>query len=541
MVKFKKVKVDTEWERKIITGMIVSTPFLRDIRSIYNTTLMDIDYAKIVGRWCLTHYEQFEQSPGKEIQDIYETWSDNPKNEDQEDQVELIGRFLESISDEYERADKFNYRYHLKKAEEYFAKKQLSQTASGINDFLRQGEPEQAMALVTNFNRVELPISTSVDPFNNLDLIYESLSEVNEPLFRMPGAYGKLIDDDLCRGSFIAFLGPEKIGKTWTLMELAIQAARQRNNVAFFQAGDMTDLQQSRRLSVRLTGTPWKEKYCGKFHRPVLDCIKNQLDRCDIDQRKCNVGLFRSSEERKIFFKTIKGESEEDKVDLTELLIEQIDESIEDGYIPCDYCRRGRPNKRKNYKGAVWYEYKTIDKPLNWRDAYKANQKFSKRTKNFRLSTHANGTLSVADIETQLDIWERFEGFTTDIVIADYADIMACQPQDANSQFRHKENGKWQALRALSQKRNCLVITATQADARAYGAQSLNMSNFSEDKRKFAHVTSMFTLQRTRVEKILCQLRIGSLVMRDDDYDFLRHAYVIQSLREGKPCIGSYF
>ena len=41
-----------------------------------------------------------------------------------------------------------------------------------------------------------------------------------------------------------------------------------------------------------------------------------------------------------------------------------------------------------------------------------------------------------------------------------------------------------------------LVVTATQADANSYDRTSLKMSNFSEDKRKLAHVTAMYGLNQ---------------------------------------------
>ena len=61
-----------------------------------------------------------------------------------------------------------------------------------------------------------------------------------------------------------------------------------------------------------------------------------------------------------------------------------------------------------------------------------------------------------------------------------------------------KQNEIWKNLRALSQSRNCLVLTATQADAKSYEKNVLTMSNYSEDKRKFAHVTAMYGLNQDK-------------------------------------------
>jgi hypothetical protein len=137
-------------------------------------------------------------------------------------------------------------------------------------------------------------------------------------------------------------------------------------------------------------------------------------------------------------------------------------------------------------------------------------------------------------------LWERQDGFVPDVVAVDYADILAPDKDTEKFDFRNQSNITWQRLRSLSQERHCLVLTATQAAASAYGKETLAMSDFSEDKRKFAHVTSMFGLNRTSREKALGIMRMNQLTLRDSFSDESNFVTVLQCLERGRPIIGSF-
>jgi hypothetical protein len=97
-------------------------------------------------------------------------------------------------------------------------------------------------------------------------------------------------------------------------------------------------------------------------------------------------------------------------------------------------------------------------------------------------------------------------------------------------------------LRAISQERHSLVVTATQADARSYAQNTLNLSNFSEDKRKYAHVTAMYGLNQDPKgrEKMLGIMRINELVVREGIFNANNDVIILQDLRSGRPFLESY-
>jgi hypothetical protein len=132
-------------------------------------------------------------------------------------------------------------------------------------------------------------------------------------------------------------------------------------------------------------------------------------------------------------------------------------------------------------------------------------------------SNHPNSTINVAGIDAVLKRWEYERAFVPDVIIIDYADILA--PEDKQKEFRHQVNETWQALRKLSQVWSACVIAPTQADAASYDARTQTMKNFSEDKRKLSHVTAMLGLNQTWEEKEIGVMRLNWLVKRGERFN----------------------
>jgi hypothetical protein len=81
----------------------------------------------------------------------------------------------------------------------------------------------------------------------------------------------------------------------------------------------------------------------------------------------------------------------------------------------------------------------------------------------------------------------------------------------------------------------------TQIKALGYSKELLSMNDFSEDKRKFAHVTAMYGLNQTSEEKQIGIMRINELVVREADFNPLRPITILQRLQIGRPYLGAYW
>ncbi len=104
----------------------------------------------------------------------------------------------------------------------------------------------------------------------------------------------------------------------------------------------------------------------------------------------------------------------------------------------------------------------------------------------------------------------------------------------------------WKNLRNLSQEKRDgvqpLVITATQADANSYEQDLLTLKNYSEDKRKFAHVTAFFGMNQSPDgrEKKLGVMRYNKLVVREGEQDIHDVVCVLHNFKRGLPYLTSY-
>jgi hypothetical protein len=200
-------------------------------------------------------------------------------------------------------------------------------------------------------------------------------------------------------------------------------------------------------------------------------------------------------------------------------------------YAACRNCQ--------SYKGTVWIEKVKAVQPLTLKDAKeKFGSYFIDTKRRFRLSTHASDTLSIREMTGLLDLWERQDDFVPDLIIVDYADLLVPDTKD----FRQGQNEIWKGLRRISQQRHALVSTVTQADADSYEKDRLKLKNFSEDKRKYAHVTAMYGLNQDAKgrEKELGLMRINELVIREGEFSSKTEVTILQDLWQGRPLLSSY-
>lgn len=509
-------------ERRIVTGLIISTKYVDRIRKNWSSKLLESKAARKIANWSLEFYDRYREAPREEIESIFlEKTKNLSKGE-----VEDIEDILASLSDEYERQDKFNVEYLYDQTIQYFEESHLRGLIDDVTDLVDRGEIIEAKKKALDYSP-DIQIED-----RDLDLSSPEVGErverafeiTSQPVVKYSRQLGKFLNDQLVRGAFVGFMAPEKRGKTFFLLDMGLKAVRQHANVAFFQAGDMTEDQQLKRIAVHLAKRSDKKKWVGRQYEPVRDCIKNQLDDCDLAVRECDFGPF-------------EGKSEEylrDKVEYDHLV--RAYKKNKD-YKPCYNCNKYWEDKL----GAVWLKRIDLNHVLTKGEAKKEVTKFFVNGKRrFRLSTHPNRTLSVSDIDNTLDLWERKDGFVPDLIIVDYADILA---PEIRADFRHQENDKWMKLRGLSQKRHALVVTATQTDASSYDRNTLSLKNFSEDKRKFGHVTAMYGLNQDTQgrEKKIGIMRLNKILVREDDFLHTHQVHVLQNLRRGLPCMSSYW
>jgi len=454
-------------ERMVLTALIVDDLVLAKISNKWKTGLFRTNWANLIAGWCIKYHIKYSKAPKGQIENLYQSWA---STHDSKENTRLVEKFLGSISDDYEELEQeINSQYIIDIAGRYFNEVQLEKLAEEIQGDIEIDKPEKANDRVVQFNKIELGDGEGINILQDKEAIKAAFADKKEALIEYPGDLGRFFKDTLERDAFIAFLGPEKRGKTFWLLDIAYRSMLQRKKVAFFEAGDMSQNQIMRRLMIRVSGRPL---YPCKLHIPVAMKIRE----------KENVARVKS-------------------------------------------------------------KVKTFHKKLNWKIAKKACEevmrtKIKSKRPLFKLSCHPNSTLNVRMMKSILQNWER-DDWVPDVIVVDYADIM--NMDFPGIEGRDRINETWKQLRALSQEYHCLVVTATQADASSYDAKTITMQNFSEDKRKFAHVTGMVGLNVVDAEKSRDIIRLNWIVLRESRFNVQKCVHVAGCLGLSNPAIKSTF
>ena len=472
-------KIDRKIERHILIGMIVNTNYLAYISTKIDKTDLRNNYASTVAGWCLDYFKKYGQAPGKTIQEIFDLH--NRKEEVQEDEVDMIEKLLEDISNEYSNGERdINVDFLLDKTEEYLKRNRLQELLIYIENKLVEGDVKGAEDEILNMKPVTLTAKNGIDPLDDLARMRAAFNNISEPLLKLPGAIGELANEHLTRDSFVCFQAPEKIGKTFLMYYLCILGLQQGKKVAMFQVGDLTESQSIIRYSIILCGKSNKKKYCGKFTKP---------------KRFISVPAGRSSKS--------------------------------------NVCPEGYD---------IETEEINIEKPLTAEEAHKTYRRMCRKLNvknNFRLFTQPTDTISFTDIDTELDRLEKQEDFLADIVLVDYMELVKCEER-AESE-RAAVNKSWKKAKSINNKRHNLLISVTQSNAETYDGDVQTRKNYSEDKRKYSHVNAMFGISQTDEEKKEGVAKYNILVAREGEFVTSSVCYVLQNLRTGQPIIDSLF
>lgn len=507
--KFRIRRIDTDTEKSILIGLIISTEFCRDIQSILDYEYFQISYGAKIARWCLDYFEKYREAPNRTIQSIFET----EKQYLEEVESVLIEQFLQSLSNKYiEDGDekKFNSAYLLDKSLEYFKERAILNTATKTQLLIDAGKTDEAEKTIQNYKQVAKVISNWVDPFENnyvgKTFDVKTIDEDNEDaLLSFTGDLGRLVGP-LERGWLVGFLAPMKRGKSFFLQETALQAAMFRLNVVMVSL-EMGDKGLANRMYHRLTALgATKDGYV----YPCFDCQRNQDGTCTKVERTNRITLITNDN---------KG-----KPDFGNAL----------NYKPCTVCRGA-----KGFKVASWYE-------VIKRDAISLH-KVVKHIKGFtemhghglRIKAYPAYSANLSNVKKDLDVLEYADGFVPDVIVIDYADILA--PESKYSEGREKIDETWKALKNLAATRHCLVVTASQSTRATLNTKNVRASDVAEDIRKVAHVDAMFALNQTVVEKKEGVIRVGCATHRWQEFDENKFVYVLQQLSLGQVVLDSCF
>lgn len=127
------------------------------------------------------------------------------------------------------------------------------------------------------------------------------------------------------------------------------------------------------------------------------------------------------------------------------------------------------------------------------------------------------GSFSPVDLENMLDYLEHFEEFMPDLVICDYADIMA--PVQVKSQNRDTINEIYMYLNRIADSKSLAIITMSQMNEEGFihlmRTGSFHGRFLAEDKRKFANCDKGIYIGRTPAMEVKHEIVVGCFANRN--------------------------
>lgn len=161
-------------ERKIIIGLITSTDYCQKIKELYSPKLIESQTAKLLANWCWEYYNQFEKSPGKDIEAIF--YAKLKATKIAKDIAEEIEQEILPSLSEQSVEEVFNLEYLVTETEKYFNQRNIQILADSIQILVTKGELEDANKLIREYKPVE-----SIVKLDDYVITIEKIREQNIP------------------------------------------------------------------------------------------------------------------------------------------------------------------------------------------------------------------------------------------------------------------------------------------------------------------------------------------------------------------------
>lgn len=207
-----------------------------------------------IGKWCINYLHEYGHAPKEAIQRLFESWAEIPKNQKRIGEMEKV---LLTVNDVHGNVE---VGFVLKEAEQLFNLVKFSTLKTELESSILNKDVSECTRIVSELATVDFNPEKGITPCQEIGVLQEAFTDDEEVVLKYPGALGKLLGNDFHKGAFCAFLAPEKRGKSYWLLDVAMNAIYQRKKVAYFQAGDMSQKQLLKRYQQALTGRSIKTK-----------------------------------------------------------------------------------------------------------------------------------------------------------------------------------------------------------------------------------------------------------------------------------------
>ena len=499
MAIIKREKVAMDIENDIITGIIVSNSFSRQIVPKIKSEYLESEYAKIVFEWCKEFFLKYNEAPGKHIKEIYKS----KREQIEDDKSELIANFLSTLSQKYAEKSQFNEQYRIDQTLKHIEERALKVKSENVQRYIEMGRMDKAQQEMHSYREVAKSTSKWANPMDKKFVREVMFGEDDEEeIFTFPGALGALSGPE-CRGYLIAILGPMKRGKSFWLQEMMLHAAMNRKKCVYFSL-EMSEKRIEKRIMRRLLAFG---KMDGLYLYPVFDCEKNQDGTCEKRERLNRIRLLDAEGNKPKF-------------------------STDMRYRPCVACRG-----KKDYAVANWFTTMKRSIPTVARMVRKTESFMKMYGDNIRIKSFPAGSLTSSMVKAELDHLKYIESFEADLIGIDYPKLMRAETPGLMG--IEKVDASWIALKGLADERHACVAAPTQGTRISLDVKNVMSKHIAGYIDILAHIDKMYAISQTPVEKREGILRIGVIGSRDEDFDEEKHVVILQQRGVGQTLLDS--
>ena len=490
--------INRDLEKQILIALITSPTVMKAVAPIFDPKLFKLELSRKVAQWIKNYFITYQTSPGRDIQAIFNQEKSSLKPELEEQAEE----FLAALSEEFLSSPP-NDSFMKDETTKYLKMQKLEQISLVIQGIVESnGKLEDAETILNSYNKEMAEVARWVSPLDDPNYIEAAFEEQADVLFELPGNLGQFLGP-IEREFLVGIMGPMKRGKSWWLMEFAFHALSFKRRVAYISL-EMSDKKCSQRFYQRITAATNNEEGMISTYN-VLDCKYNQVNQCNRRERVCNVG--KPTEERP-----------------------------NPQYIPCCMCKHLSGGDYQPAFYQVQQERPGLSIPLVNSTAKQFLKMYGKN--HFKSISYPPFTANLKSIGQDLDILVA-DGFVPDVVVIDYADILA--PEITRGDVRHQIDDTWKSLKRMGAERKVAVITATQGNRASLAKDIIEQTDTSEDIRKLAHQDIFFALSQARMEKQFNALRLNILAHRWKHFDPFYNLLVTYNFDVGQPMLDSTF
>lgn len=213
------VDVTAQTEKSIVTGMIISTEYLKKVMPVFEYEYLDTEGCGLVAKWVVEYFTRWGEAPGDKIGAIFLEKArglDDPMRE-------WVSELLDRLSKDYVTKG-INVDYLFESSVHYFKRQRLRKVTERIIRLLEQDKVDEAEQQWLGMMGMPTEVDLGINPFDPV-VAMELLNQQYRPslTFGIP-AFDRLAGPSLSEW-LVMFMGPMKRGKTMMLNHIALRSA----------------------------------------------------------------------------------------------------------------------------------------------------------------------------------------------------------------------------------------------------------------------------------------------------------------------------